>query len=82
MTDDKLAPLFAPATDLRGVGPAVAALLARAAGGPRVLDALFHLPESYTDRRARPTIRDAQPGQIATLAVEVVRHERPARPGA
>jgi ATP-dependent DNA helicase RecG len=75
---DSLIPLFAPLTSLRGIGPAVAALMARAAGGDRVIDLLFHKPESYLDRTARPTIRAAQPGTVATLAVEVVRHERPA----
>jgi ATP-dependent DNA helicase RecG len=75
---ETLAPLFAPLTSLRGIGPAVAALIARAAGGDRVIDLLFHMPESYLDRSARPTIRTAKPGTVATLAVEVVRHERPA----
>jgi ATP-dependent DNA helicase RecG len=56
----------------------VAKLIARAAGGERVIDLLFHLPESYLDRSARPTIREARAGTVATLAVEVVRHERPA----
>ena len=77
---DSLAPLFAPLNTLRGVGPAVATLLARVANGERVLDLLFHLPELYLDRRSRPAIRDARPGQIATLQVEVVRHDRPANP--
>ena len=80
MQPDPLAPLFAPQTTLRGVGPTVAALIAKATGGDRVIDVLFHLPDSYTDRRARPTIAQAQPGTIATLAVEVVRHEPPANP--
>ena len=78
MQHDVLAPLFAPLTTLRGIGPALAGLIARAAGGERVLDLLFHLPESYLDRRARPTIAAARPGQLATLEVEVVRHEPPA----
>ncbi|HXT80658.1 MAG TPA: DEAD/DEAH box helicase, partial [Acetobacteraceae bacterium] len=52
--------------------------MARAVGGERVIDLLFHMPESYLDRRSHPTIRAAQPGTVATLAVEVVRHERPA----
>ncbi len=78
MSSDPLAPLFAGLTTLRGVGPTVATLLARALGGERVLDLLFHLPESYLDRRARPTIATAQPGQIVTLEVDVVRHEPPA----
>jgi ATP-dependent DNA helicase RecG len=43
-----------------------------------VIDLLFHMPESYLDRRHRPTIRAARPGVVATLAVEVVRHDRPA----
>ena len=75
--DISLQPLFAPLTRLRGIGPALAPLLARAVGGERVIDLLFHLPESYLDRRARPTIAEALSGQIATLAVEVVRHEPP-----
>ena len=77
---DPLAPLFAPLTALRGVVPPVAALIAKAANGERVIDLLFHLPESYLDRRARPTIAQAQPGSVATLEVEVVRHDRPATP--
>ncbi len=72
--------LFAPLTALRGVGPATVKLLARAVGGERVIDLLFHLPEAYLDRSARPLIRDARAGTVATLAVEVVRHERPATP--
>src|SRR3984957_12707257 len=77
-SSDLLAPLFAPLASLPGIGPTVAALIERAAGGGRVIDLLFHLPESYLDRSARPTIRDARPGTVATLTVEVVRHERPA----
>ncbi len=77
-TGDPIAPLLVPQGTLRGVGPAVAALLARATGGTRVLDLLFHVPESFVDRRHRPTIKGALPGQVATLEVEVVRHEKPA----
>lgn len=58
----------------------MAALLARAVGGERAIDVLFHMPDSYLDRRNRPTIAQARPGTVATLAVEVVRHERPANP--
>ncbi len=69
--------LLAPATTLRGVGADLSAKLARATGGTRVLDVLFHLPESFIDRRERPTIREARPGQIVTLAVEIVSREAP-----
>ena len=78
MEHDPLTPLFSPLTTLRGVGPTVGALIAKVAGGERVIDLLFHLPESYIDRRQRPTIAQAKPGQIATLAVEVLRIEPPA----
>jgi len=77
---DILAALQAPLTSLRGVGEAQCGLLTRVAGGTRVLDLLFHLPESFVDRRHRPTIKAALPGQVATLDVEVVRHEAPAKP--
>ncbi len=72
-----MAPLLAPLADLRGVGPALATLFARVTGGTRILDLLFHLPESFVDRRNRPTIKGALPGQVATLEVEVIRHEKP-----
>ncbi len=75
---DLLSPLLEPASALRGVGPALATLLAKLTGGTRVLDLLFHLPESFVDRRHRPTIKAALPGQVATLEVEVVRHDKPA----
>ena len=72
-----VAPLFAPLTSLRGVGEALSVLIARATGGGRVVDLLFHLPDSYIDRRARTALRDAVAGQLVTLEVEVVRIEPP-----
>ncbi|CAH2604616.1 ATP-dependent DNA helicase RecG [Rhodovastum atsumiense] len=74
------APLFEPLTALRGVGEQVASLIGRAAGGARVIDLLFHLPESWIDRRARIAIRDAVPGALVTIEAEVVRIDKPASP--
>ena len=74
---DPLQPLLEPVTSMRGVGPALAKLLEKVAGGGRVLDLLFHLPDSYLDRRDRPTIAAAQPGGVATLLVEAVRQDAP-----
>ena len=68
-----LDPLFAELTSLRGVGPGLGKLMARALGGNRVIDLLFHLPESYVDRRERTTIAAALPLQTVTLEVDVVR---------
>ena len=80
METDPLAPLFAPLTSLRGVGEAVAKLMARATGGKRAIDLLFHLPESYIDRRTITLVRAALPGQIVTSVVEIVRVEPPGTP--
>ena len=71
------APLFEPLTSLHGVGVTLAALIARAAGGGRVIDLLFHLPESWIDRRLRTSIAAAVPGALATIEVEVVRIDPP-----
>ena len=75
-----IAPLLAPLTTLPGIGPALAERFARAIGGPTVLDLLFHLPDSYVDRSARPTLRAVLPGTIATVAADVIRHEPPQTP--
>ncbi len=78
-----LAPLFAPLAGLPGLRaaharlPALARLIARAVGGERVIDLLFHLPESYIDRRSRVALGAVPPGRVVTVAVEVVRIERP-----
>ena len=76
-----LDPLFAPISSLPGVGPKNAKLFNRLLGrhdGARVIDLLFHLPASVIDRRARPKIRDATPGAVATLHVRVTEHRPPA----
>jgi ATP-dependent DNA helicase RecG len=78
-----LNPLFAPVTSLAGVGPRQDKLFRYLLGRdetPRLVDLLLHLPASVIDRRARPKIRDAVPGQVVTLEVTVDRH-RPAPPG-
>ena len=79
--DDPLLPLLQPLTTLRGVGPAIAEKLARVAGGDRILDLLFHMPTGYLDRRHRPRVIDAKPGEIATLTLEVVSTEPPGAKG-
>jgi len=68
-----LDPLFAETTCLPGVGPSVARLLEKLAG-PRVADLCWHLPSGVIDRSYRPKIADAEPGRLATLAVEVEGH--------
>jgi ATP-dependent DNA helicase RecG len=75
-----LNPLFAPVTNLPGVGPKQDKLLRYLLGRdetPRLVDLLMHLPSQVIDRRARPKIRDASPGTVVTLEVTVDRHRPP-----
>ena len=78
-----LNPLFTPVTTLQGVGPKQDKLLQFLLGRsetPRIVDLLLHLPASVIDRRDRPKVRDAVPGQMVTLEITVDRH-RPAPGG-
>jgi len=70
--------LLTPLTSLRGLGPRLTPLLAKLVGGDTLRDLLFHLPTGVT---ARPLVKIAElsHGQIATIAVEVIRHEAPLR---
>ncbi len=67
----------APLTILPGIGPSLAASLARLAGGPTLRHLLLHMPDSTVDRRERPRLAAARPGRIVTLEVEVMRHDKP-----
>ncbi|MDD9980096.1 MAG: ATP-dependent DNA helicase RecG [Gammaproteobacteria bacterium] len=53
-----------PITELRGVGPGIAARLATI-GIETVLDVLFHLPSRYEDRTRIHAIGDLSPGHTA-----------------
>jgi ATP-dependent DNA helicase RecG len=81
MRPPALNPLYAALTSLPGVGPKLEKLYARLLdrAAPRVIDLLFHLPSGVIDRRARPKLRDVQPGQVVTVAVTVDKH-RPSPP--
>ena len=75
-----LYPLFRPATQLPGVGPATGRLLERLAG-PAVVDLLWHLPRGVVDRRPAPRLADAPEGAVATFVVAIERHAPPQGPG-
>jgi len=76
---DLLNPLFAPLTDLPGIGPKLARPFSRLLGRetPRVIDLLFHMPSGFVDRRARPRIAEALPDTDVTLEVTVEAHHPP-----
>jgi ATP-dependent DNA helicase RecG len=66
--------LFAPVTNLPGIGPQLGRLVERAAG-PVVVDLLWHLPTGVIDRRAAPSVSALEDGSIVTLRLKVERHE-------
>jgi len=74
MRPEILYPLFKPLTTLPGIGPRNAKLVERVAGGPHVVDLLWHLPTGLIDRSFQPLVRDAPAGRIATLLVTVDKH--------
>ncbi|MEM6490871.1 MAG: ATP-dependent DNA helicase RecG, partial [Pseudomonadota bacterium] len=74
-----LFPLFADTTSLPGVGPKIAALLAKSAG-PRVIDLLFTPPTGVVDRRFAPGAAAAPPGVVASFIVTILSHDAPRTP--
>ena len=77
MRPEVLFPLFAPATSLPGIGKKFGALLEAVAGGPHVVDLLWHLPTGIIDRRFSPTIGETPEGVLVTLTVKVESHAAP-----
>lgn len=77
MRPEILFPLYAPLTTLSGVGPKLAKLVEKVAGGEHVVDVLWVLPTGIVDRRSRPQIAHATPGKIATIRVQVDEHMKP-----
>lgn len=72
---DALTALLAPIAELKGVKEAEARLIAKAAGGARVLDLLLHLPERYLLRRRIERPSQALPDTEALLAMVVASHK-------
>ncbi|GGC55536.1 ATP-dependent DNA helicase RecG [Chelatococcus reniformis] len=83
MRPSVLDPLFATVAVIPGIGPRLAQLFDRLLGSStqpaRLIDLLFHLPTGVIDRRSRPLVADAVPGEVVTLDVRVARHQ-PAPP--
>lgn len=73
MRPEILFPVFAPLTNLSGVGPRIAKLIERVAG-PALVDLFWHLPTGLIDRRYAPKVAEALPGAIATITLQVDKH--------
>ena len=80
MRPSLLAPLFAPARSLGGVGPRIEGLLNKlvaprhSSAHARVIDLLWRLPQAIIDRQVTPSIADARIGEVVTLEVTVAEH--------
>ena len=70
-----LAPLLAPIAGLKGVKENEARLIAKAAGGARVLDLLLHLPERYLHRRRIDRPSQALPDAEALIEAIPISHK-------
>jgi ATP-dependent DNA helicase RecG len=66
--------LFRRVTELPGIGPKIAGLLARLCKGERIADLLWHLPIDIVDRRHAPNINEIEAGHIVTLELIVGKH--------
>lgn len=75
----RLAPLLAPPESLSGVSAARGKLIRRIARGSRVIDLLFCLPDSITDRRLAPPLAEIKPDNIVTVTgtVKTIRAPTP-----
>ena len=69
-----LDPLFRALTALPGIGPRNAVLLEKLVGGPKLLDALWHRPIDFIDRRFSCPVKEAPDGKVVTLALRVMKH--------
>ncbi|TCP63406.1 ATP-dependent DNA helicase RecG [Rhodovulum bhavnagarense] len=74
-----LFPLFGELTSLDGVGPKTACMMGQI-GIEKPRDLIFTLPQSGVDRRRRTTLRDAGPGEVVTVEVEIGPHDPPRSP--
>jgi ATP-dependent DNA helicase RecG len=73
MRPEILFPFFASSDTLKGVGPKLAPLLERAAGGPLVRDVAFMQPASLIVRRPT-TVADAREGEPQVFGLTVDHH--------
>ncbi len=76
-----LKPLFHKSSIIQATSERIQKYLQKLLGGDRVIDAIYHMPTSYTDRTNITTIADAPLGEISTLVVTILEHQTPNRRG-
>lgn len=76
MRPEILFPLFAPLSNLPGIGPRLEIQLAKLTG-PKVADVLWHLPVGLIDRSQRPKVSAVTEGEIVTLELTIDSYREP-----
>lgn len=76
MRPEILFPLFAPLSNLPGIGPRLEKLLGNLTG-PHIVDLLWHLPTGLVDRSKRVKVSEVQEGGLVTVEVLVDAHREP-----
>jgi len=76
MRPEILFSLFKPVTSLKGVGPRIGNFIETVAGA-NIVDLCWHLPSGIIDRRYSPKIAEAESGSIATMILNIDRHNKP-----
>ncbi|WP_310620435.1 ATP-dependent DNA helicase RecG [Flexibacterium corallicola] len=84
MRPARLDPLFAPVTQLNGIGPKTAKTIgnlfvANSEREARIADLLFHIPNNVIDRSLRPSIAESPEDTIVTLRLHIDAHRAPPR---
>ena len=68
--------LFASTSSLPGIGPKLAGIIEKRIGG-HLIDIMRHLPVGLNDRRARPSVDQAEDGQLATFEILILTADIP-----
>ena len=82
MSDNTLAPLFAPISDLEGAGPKLTAYLTALVGGAQLLDLVLFAPRKWVERRHLESLTQEDIGTDVIITGVVTKIESPSRPSA
>ena len=80
MRPERLNPLFADASGLKGLGPQTVKPMERL-GLTRIRDLIYHLPDRFVERRSVTTLDDATAGENIVVALTVTEHRASAGRG-
>ena len=71
-----LFPLFRGVETLKGIGPRLSGIISKRIG-THAIDLLWHIPSGVTHRHLRPALAHIQDGEVVTLALTPIQHDKP-----